>query len=148
MKKASTFLAAAALILLGYSKPLVAGQVSVTYDSVAAQTAKNGDTLDGSVKFFFADEKDHGHGVAELTAHASGNGAGRDKEGKCRWALLGAFLRMQAQAKEAGKHKIVGITTASSADTDSSNTSGSRGACYCNAKAFTVTSLIKYHLAD
>jgi hypothetical protein len=150
MKKSWILICATALISVGLSKPVFAGggtQISVTFESIKALTAKNGDTLDGSVQFCFADKCPGTHGEM-LSSHAGGSGLGRDKEGKCRWALLGAFLKFQARAKAAGKTRIIGITTASSADTDADNTSGSAGNCLCNANAFKVSSLVKGYIAN
>jgi hypothetical protein len=149
MKKTWILIGAAAFCGLSLAKPALAGgtQISVTFDSIQQLEAKNGDKLDGSVKFYFADEKGHGKGGEIITSHAGGSGMGRDKEGKCRWALLGTFLKYQKRAKEEGKSKVVDITTASSAENDPDSVSGSRDRCLCSANAFKVSSLVKGRLA-
>lgn len=128
MKK--TVLAAATVLALMQS-PLFAGgkhdTLPVTFASIQALEDKKGNKLDGSVKFYFADEKAPAKGGEIISSHGNTSGLGRDKEGKCRWALLGAFLKFQERAKREGMTKVVDVKTSS----DSDQTSGARDKCLC-----------------
>lgn len=107
--------------------------VSVTFESICAETAKDGSTLDPKLFSFGPAVK----GAAQDQSRASTNGMGRDKEAHCRHALLGAFLRFQAKAKDAGK-RVVGIRTiAGDQESDKAD------ACLCLAGGFVVRSVVK-----
>lgn len=106
--------------------------VTVSFESIAAIPAKNGDKLDPSLFSF-------GPAVAgeEDTGHASSNAFGKSKEEACRWALLGTFLKFQSKAKAAGK-KVVGVRTYAGEKGESSNAN-----CVCLAGGMVVRSTIK-----
>jgi len=122
----------AALLCLS-AKVLAADQViTVTFESVAAIPAKNGDKLDPSLFHFGPAVPDGDDDVG----HASTNGFGKSKEDACRWALLGTFLKFQKKAKASGK-KIVGVRTYAGA------TESSKSDVVCLAGGIVVRSTIK-----
>lgn len=120
--------------LVALSMPALAADsvVTVTFESVAAIPAKNGEKLDPALFSF-------GPAVPgeEDTGHASTNGFGKSKEDACRWALLGTFLKFQSKAKAAGK-KVVGVRTYAGEKGESSNAN-----CVCLAGGMVVRSTIK-----
>jgi hypothetical protein len=119
--------------------------ISVTFDSFSGMEGKNGDTLDGSVKFVFANEGEHGQGE-KMKLYYGSHGKGKTAEDRCRWILLGAFLNLQKKAKDDGHGKVVDITTASEAN-DPDQTSGDRGKCMCSENHWKASTLIYYRYA-
>lgn len=107
--------------------------VSVTFASICQEQANDGSTLDPKLFSFGKAVK----GAEADQSRAQTSGMGRDKEGHCRHALLGAFLKFQAKAKEAGK-RVVGIrTVAGTEESDSADK------CLCLAGGFVVRSVVK-----
>ncbi len=80
--------------------------ITVTFDSIAMLTTKDGKTLDKKLFSFGPEVK----GAIAETSNASSNGLGKSKEDACRWALLASFVKFQDKAKQAGK-KVVGLRT-------------------------------------
>jgi hypothetical protein len=107
--------------------------VSVTFADICQETAKDGSTLDPKLFSFGPEVK----GASQDQSRAQTSGMGRDKEGHCRHALLGAFLKFQAKAKAEGK-RVVGIRTiAGDQESDKAD------ACLCLAGGFVVRSVVK-----
>jgi hypothetical protein len=135
------------LILTGTMvRPIVAGgradKVEVDFSALKDLSDKKGRTLDGSVKFYFADEKTSLKGGDELSARGAKVGHGPDDE-RCAQALLVAFLSFQERAKREGKTAVINIRTYSS----STDSSGSRKSCQCIAGGFNVHTTVKGQLA-
>jgi hypothetical protein len=86
-------------------------EVYVTFESVKAMTAKNGNKIDGSIKFVFS--KDAGNVTTGDLDQGNGQTSGfnKNKEDACRWALLDAFLKFQAKAKTNGKSSVTDVET-------------------------------------
>jgi hypothetical protein len=126
--------------------PVVAGgradKVEIDFAALKDLSDKKGRTLDGSVKFVFADEKTELKGGEELSARGAKIGHGPDED-RCAQALLVAFLSFQERAKREGKTAVVNIRTFSSS-TDFSN---SRKRCQCIAGGFNVRTTVKGQLA-
>lgn len=106
--------------------------VSVTFASVAALTAKNGEKLDAKL-FHFGKEA----GRRQDRSRASANGFDKSKKAACRWALLAGFLKFQRKARQSGK-QVVGVRTYAG-DAESSNADQ----CLCLAGRIVVRSAIK-----
>lgn len=129
--------AMAAGLLISTATPLAAKAsdkvVSVTFESVCAETAKDGSTLDPKLFSFGPAVK----GAAPDQSSSATKGMGRDKESHCRRALLTAFLKFQAKAKQQGK-KVVGIRTFGG-----EQESAKAGECLCLAGGFVVRTVVK-----
>jgi hypothetical protein len=87
---------------------------------------KKGRELDGSIKFYFADEGGPKSSEEEISARGSTFVAG-DPERACRQALLAAFISFQERAKRDGAKAVVGMKTYA----DDGHFSKSRNKCKC-----------------
>ena len=134
------------LALASLSGPLVSGgrrdKVEVSFDSLKGLEDKKGRALDGSVKFYFADEKAPAKGGEEISARGNTMSRGTDEE-RCERAMLAAFLSFQDRAKKDGMTKVVDVKTYSEADVSS----GSRKKCLCIAGGMRVGTVVKGRLA-
>ena len=144
MFKLNLGLAALLVLLAAGSAKAEDKVVSVTFDSIKAQTAKNGDTLDGSVKFIFADEAGSSTSGSQDTGRARANAFHKDKQEACRWALLGTLLKFQKNAKERGMTKVTDIQISPGKNYPFG---GSRNKCQCIAGGTNVGAVVKARYA-
>lgn len=133
MKRFLGFALGAALACASASPALASSDVvSVTFASVAALQAKNGDRIKPEL-FRFGRKVDG----REKSARGSTNGFARSKEEACRWALLRAFLGLQRSALNDGL-RVLGVRTYAgryeSADPDR---------CLCLAGGFVVRTAVR-----
>ena len=149
MKKAWMSTAAAALMLvsMGGAKAAYAGgkaeQVVIKYDdAVKNYEDKKGRKIDGSVKFYWADEKAPVQGGEELSARGMTMQRGEQEE-RCVKALAAALITFQERAKSEGKNAVVGIHTYY----DASTKSGDRNHCLCIGGNFNTRTTVKGRLA-
>jgi hypothetical protein len=126
--------AALAAALMSAAVPALAEDevVSVTFASIAAQTAKDGSTLDTKL-FSFGENKT---GMEDDRSRVSGSTHGRSKEDACRWAMLSSFLKFQKKAKSMGK-RVVAVRT-----NTGDEQSASADKCECLVGRFAVKSQI------
>jgi hypothetical protein len=133
MKNLSIAGLAAVLLLAPAAAALAEDQVvSVTFESVAAQQTKSGESLDPAL-FHFG----KGAGGHEDYSRVSSSAWHKDKQDACRWALLGGFIKFQHKAKASGQH-IAGIRTYAG-----TQESSKRDECICLAGGAVVRSVIK-----
>lgn len=135
----------AALILVPASVLLAKGRndvVEIDFSSLKGMADNKGRTLDGSIKFYFADEKAPIKGGEEISARGNTFKGGDDIE-RCERALLAAFISFQERAKRDEKTMVVGIRTFS----DGSNFSKSRSKCLCAAGNRRVGTTVRGRLA-
>ena len=150
MKKAWMSAAAAALMVVSMAgaKAAYAGgkaeQVSIKYDdAVKNYEDKKGRKIDGSVKFYWADEKAPVQGGEELSARGMTMQRGEQEE-RCVKALAAALITFQERAKSEGKNAVVGITTYATA----TEKSGSRNNCLCIGGRSNTRTTVKGKLAQ
>jgi len=69
--------------------------------------------LDGSVRFYFADESSPAvvSRLGDASTSRKTSGVGKTDADACRWAMLSALLALQAQAKSLGANAVIGITS-------------------------------------
>ena len=127
------------IFLTGARAPADDKEVFVTFDSVIAQTGKDGAKIDGSVKFVFA--KDAGNVTTGDIDTGSGSTSGfnKNKEDACRWALLGALLKFQSKAKLSSKSSVTDVMTSGAKDT----WSGDRDKMACLAGGMFVRTQVR-----
>lgn len=80
--------------------------------------------LDGSVRFFFGDEKP-GKVITTLGDDVSNkktNGVGKDDRFGCKWAALSALVALQNSAKRQGANAVINVVSYYKRDTFKSNT--------------------------
>ncbi|WP_374675234.1 excinuclease ATPase subunit [Ideonella sp.] len=80
--------------------------------------------LDGSVKFYFGDEKP-GKVITTLGDDVSNkktNGVGKDDRFGCKWAALSALVALQDSAKRQGANAVINVVSYYKRDTFKSNT--------------------------
>ena len=144
--KALKFGSLAALVLVS-SVALAGGRkdyVSVTFDAAKNAEVRSGDSLDGSVKFFFADEKNAPKSTeGELSARGS-SFKGKDDEDKCAKSVAVALLSFQKRAKKDGFNAVVDIRSYS----ESNRFSGKRSECQCVAGGSGARTTLKGRLAN
>jgi hypothetical protein len=116
--------------------------VSVPFSAAQVLTVRGGDSIDGSVKFIFADEKSPAKGGAELSAKGS-SFHGEGAEGKCALAVAAAFVTFQKRALKEGYNAVVDIRTYSESDRFSS----SRKECQCVVGGIGARTTVKGRLA-
>ncbi len=85
--------------------PAASRVVGVTFASVAALRAKNGERIRPDLFSFGAGARGR-----SKSARGTTNGFGRSKTAACRWALLRAFLALQRDALRDGL-RVVGVRT-------------------------------------
>ena len=80
--------------------------------------------LDGSVRFYFADESSPAvvSRLGDATTSRKTSGVGKTDADACRWAMLSALLALQEQAKSLGANAVIGITSNYNQHTYSSTT--------------------------
>jgi hypothetical protein len=120
----------------------LAPPMSVTFESLKAISEENprhGFVLDGSVRFYFADED----GPAALSdeLRARGSTWGGDSYA-CRRALVAAFLSFQERAKREGFNAVVGVRTYARLMVNSAN----RERCLCRV-GHRASTMVKGRLA-
>lgn len=107
--------------------------ITVTFEAIAAMETKSGERIDTKL-FKFGPEV---AGAEQDSSAASSNGFGKSKEEACKWALLGSFMKLQANAKMKNK-KVVGVRTYAGA------TEGAKAdSLVCLAGAMVVRSTVK-----
>ena len=116
--------------------------VSVPFSAVEAGEGRKGASLDGTVKFVFADEKGSSTSGEELSAKGFSR-KGKTDEERCAQAQLGAFLTFQKRALKDGYNAVVDIRTYSEAD----RFSKSRKDCQCVSGGFGTRTTVKGRLA-
>jgi len=104
---------------------------------------KKGRKIDGSVKFYWADEKAPAKGGEELSARGMTMQRGEQEE-RCAKALGQALITFQERAKSEGHNAVVGIKTYY----DASTFSGSRNKCLCIGGRSNTRTTVKGKLAD
>lgn len=146
MRRILVSVAMAGALLL--SRQAVAGgkneRVEIKYDeAVKNYEDKKGRKIDGSVKFYWADEKAPAQGGEELSAKGMTMQRGEQTE-RCAKALAQALITFQERAKGEGKNAVVGIKTFYDAGTSS----GSRNKCLCIGGSFNTRTTVKGKLAN
>jgi hypothetical protein len=120
-----------------------AEQVEIKFDeAVKSYEDKKGRKLDGSVKFYWADEKAPAQGGDTLSARGMTMQRGSQEE-RCAKALATALISFQERAKTDGYNAVVGIETFY----DSSTKSGSRNKCLCMGGRSNTRTTVKGKLA-
>jgi hypothetical protein len=143
--KFSTLGSLAAVLILATTASRAGGRkdyVSIPFSAVEAEEGRKGATLDGSVKFVFADEKGSRTDGEELSAKGFSRKGATDEE-RCAQAQLGAFLTFQKRALKDGYNAVVDIRTYSEAD----RFSKSRKDCQCVSGGFGSRTTVKGRLA-
>ena len=144
MKK--IIMAAIGLTALMTGPALMAGgkreKVEISFDELKGLEDKKGRTLDGSIKFYFADEKSSLKGGEEISARGNTMQKG-SQEDRCVKAMLAAFISFQERAKRDGKTAVVDVRTFSEADVSS----GSRKKCLCVGGNLRTGTTVKGRLA-
>lgn len=117
-------------------------KVEISFDEFKGMQDKRGRILDGSIKFYFADEQGPKADSEELSARGSTFTSG-DPERACRLSLLTAFISFQERAKREGAKAVVDLRTYA----EFSVYSKSRRRCLCRSGNRTFTT-VKGRLAQ
>jgi hypothetical protein len=117
-------------------------QVEINFSELKGMTDNKGRTLDGSIKFYFADEKAPMKGGEEISARGNTFQKGDDIE-RCKRAMLAAFISFQERAKRDEKTMVVGVRTFY----DNGTFSKSRSRCLCAAGGRRVGTTVRGRLA-
>ena len=121
-----------------------AEKVEIKFDqAVKDYEDKKGRRIDGSVKFFWADEKAPAKGGEELSARGMTMQRGEQEE-RCAKALAQALVTFQERAKSEGHNAVVDIKTYY----DGATFSGSRNKCLCIGGRSNTRTTVKGKLAD
>jgi hypothetical protein len=143
MKK---FAVLSALVMLAAPMAFAAGsaeRVEIKYDdAVKSYQDKKGRQIDGSVKFYWADEKAPVQGGEEISARGVTTQRGSQEE-RCTKALAQALITFQERAKGEDKNAVVDIRTFYDAGTKS----GSRDKCLCIGGRLMTRTTVKGRLA-
>lgn len=112
MKNISLILAAA--VLAASSLPVQARDTKHLLPIEEAKAMKDKDgILDGSVKFYFAEQK-HPALIAKLSTDVTNqktNAVGKSDEEACNWVFLSALVQLHKKAKELGSNAVVNIVS-------------------------------------
>jgi hypothetical protein len=87
--------------------------VHLSYDSAMAQAMKDG-KLDGTVKFYFADDVPSGQVTVvndNATVNRKTNAFGKKDQVTCDWVLQSALIALQDDAKAAGANAVIDIVS-------------------------------------
>ena len=89
--------------------------------------------LDGSIKFFLADQKTPKvlKTLGNDVSHDKTNGVGKSDDFGCKWAALSSLIKLQAKARQVGANAVVDITSGRGAFKDGTNFE-------CNAGAIVI----------
>ena len=142
-----TLVTTAVLAALMVSRAALAGgtaeKVEIKYGpEVKNYEDKKGRKIDGSVKFFWADEAAPAKGGEELSTRGMTMQRGEQEE-RCAKALGQALITFQERAKSEGKNAVVDIRTFYDAGTFSK----SRNKCLCIGGRSNTRTTVKGKLA-
>ena len=92
--------------------------------SVALETKDAGEKLDGSVKFFFGDQKTPAvqKTFGNFITNKKTNAVGKSDEKACNWAFLSAMVALEKRAQQLGANAVVNIVSYYQKNTMSSAT--------------------------
>jgi hypothetical protein len=111
-------------------------------DAVKSYQDKKGRQIDGSVRFYWADEKAPAKGGGELSAKGMTMQRGSQEE-RCTKALAVALITFQERAKAEGMNAVVDVRTYF----DASTKSGDRNKCLCMGGRSNTRTTVKARLA-